>query len=879
MLLGMAVNLAPPTGVARACLHGVLIASTSGVLALLGWPLLQATIEEARHRRISIELLFLAGLGGALGASLWSTFTGVGAVYYEVVGVLLTVYAVGKTLGAQSRARALAESQVLRRTFETCQQIGPDGSAIARPVAAIQPGDMVRVLAGEPIPIDGRIEVGQAFVCETPLTGEPFPVVRRAGDLVFAGSYAEDGELTITASVSGTQRRLDALLGALDAARERPCRMQAQADRIVRWFLPLVLGISAATFLFWSWKTSLGAGLYNALSVLLVACPCAMGLATPAALWSGLAALASRGLAMRSGDGLERLAAVNLMVFDKTGTLSEERHSLIDLATVGSAADRQAIAAQLCAVQSACAHPVARAFHSLASPQENPFHVRELKTVPALGVEAWIESRGEAGHHLRVGRRELIAHREGEDALLAQLRRASSEHLVYVEIDGQLRAIAAINERLRDSALDTLRALEQQGIACQIMTGDQPGSAGQLLGARAIHSGLTPLAKAAQVSQLAESGQRVGFVGDGVNDAPALRAASIGIALAHGAGVTTAGADAVLFGGDLRTLPWAVALCRQVRASIRSNLRFATAYNLIGIVLAATGLLHPVVAAVLMAVSSFTVAWRALRSTECGFACGVAATSPGQPSAISAPPAQLLTAPSFGQWLSTKLRSWTEANTPRQISQANKTAGLLVAAQIPFLIYLGNVTGWAAVLTATSLLALAVFIGRFPATSPTNETASHLLRMTIAMLGWGNWGMLLGWWADGGFGPLHACCVSSAGLGFDFWGFTDMPWMNAGMLILGLPPMLRGPAKSFRGVGRFGYGLLASAGMVWGMSYGAHVFMKWLGPWIAQPFLLAFAGMTAGMLLGMFLACEFARAIALAVRTRALPKSTRTSSR
>jgi len=316
-----------------------------------------------------------------------------------------------------------------------------------------------------------------------------------------------------------------------------------------------------------------------------------------------------------------------------------------------------------------------------------------------------------------------------------------------------------------------------------------------------------------------------------------------------------------------------------VRASIRSNLRFAAAYNLIGMVLAATGLLHPVVAAVLMAVSSFTVAWRALRSTECGFACGVTAPNSVLPSAVPAPQTRLRPASRFGQLLPGKLRSWLEVYTSSTDSRANQTAGLLVAAQIPFLIYLGNVTGWTSFLTVTSLLALAVFIGRFPAARPGNETASHLSRMTFAMLGWGNWGMLLGWWADGGFGPLHACCVTSAGLGFDFWGCTDMPWMNAGMLILGLPPMLRGPAKSFRGVGRAGYGLLASAGMVWGMGYGAFVFTKWLGPWIAQPFLLAFAGMTAGMLLGMFLTCEFARAIALAVRTRTHSKPERISSR
>ena len=866
MLLGMAINLAPPSGLARWLLHGALIGASAGVLAILGGPLLTTAIEEIRRRRATVELLFLAGVAGALGASLHSTFTGTGAVYYEVVGVLTTVYAIGKTLGAQSRARALAETRQLHRTFETCQRVEPDGSARSVRVTEIRTGDQIRVLAGEPIPIDGRVVEGQAFVCETPLTGEPFPVVRRAGDTVWAGSYSEDGELRIAATAPGAKRRLDALLAALDSARERPCRIQAQADRMVQWFLPLVLVISLGTFGFWTWKSGWAAGLYNALAVLLVACPCAMGLATPVALWSGLAALASRGLVLRGGDEIERLATVREMVFDKTGTLSEEQYTFTDIETIGTIEERQRITGQLRAVQQACSHPVARAFHGFGK-TEGDYTVRRVKTVPGQGIEAWIESARGEEHHLRAGGREMVSDRRGETELLSRLRHSRSDHLVYVEVEGQLAAIAAVNERLRGSARETLRTLEQLGLNCLVMTGDNPERAARLLGRRSIEGGLSPNEKAARIEELNQMGREVCFVGDGVNDAPAMRAASIGIALAHGAGVTTAGADAVLYGGDLRVLAWAVALSRQVRDSIRSNLLFAGAYNLVGIVLAATGLLHPVVSALLMVVSSFTVSWRAMRATECGYACGAGAAAAATEETSPALPGADLPAEAVGSrgrgWLDLFAPRISPGSTGSRFRRARLISSLLLAAQIPFVIYLGQLSGLGAILTAMALLLIAVVMFRF---HPDHPDGRHLADMTSAMLGFGNWGMILGWWADGGFNPVHACCLGTLGGGFSFLGFTAMPWMNGGMLLFGLPPMLIGPERTYRGLGRAAYGILSSIGMVWGMSFGSHVFMNWLGLWTSDKFLLSLSGMTVGMLLGMVLGCEFGRAVSLALR-------------
>lgn len=840
MLLGLSLNLTPPTGLVRWILHLALILSSLAALAILGRPLLDSALETLRQRRISIELLFVAGILGALGTSFYSTIRGEGSVYYEVVAVLLTVYSVGKTLGAQSRARALAETRHLQRRFETCHKLAPDGSTSTVPVAEIQPDDQVRVLIGEPIPIDGRITHGQAFICETPLTGEPFPVVRRPGDPVCAGSYSEDGELRVVATSPGATRQLDALLRTLESARERPCRMQSQADSIVRWFLPLVFLTSAGTFLYWTWHDGWATGCFNALAVLLIACPCAMGLATPIALWSALAALAARGLVVRSGDSIERLAELNNMIFDKTGTLSEESFSLIDLATMGSLQQRQILLTQLCAVEQASPHPVARAFHGTDSGDHEAFTVRSVKAIPALGIEAWIESPGSSGHFLRVGQRELMTDFTTEASLLSALNRRTGDHLVYVEADGRLVAIAAVRERLRDSAQEALQQLEGLGIECSVMTGDRAESARQLLGRDKIHGSLTPLAKLGRIELLAKAGRRIGFVGDGVNDAPGMQRAFWSVALSHGAGVTTAGADAVLHGGDLRVLPWAVRLSRQVRASVRSNLLFACAYNAIGMALAATGLLHPIAAALLMVVSSFTVSWRALRSTENVEGCCAITTE-----AIESP-----TTSRTNVSRSQKAQSWQQT--------AN---GLFIIAQAPFLIYLGQLSATASAWTIAAFVALGILSIRFRTTNP--EFARNA-QMSIAMLGIGNWGMILGWWADNDFSPALSSCASCLASGSGWLHLAQSPLMNVGMLLFGLPGMLIAPVRVRQGLGRIPLGILASAGMILGMNYGGYALLRPLSNIIAQPVLLSFICMTCGMMLGMLLFCEFGRAVSSA---------------
>lgn len=703
MLLGFAVNLTPPSGALRGALHAALAGSAIAVMALLGWPLFRASWGSARQRRIRIELLFLAGIVGAFGASVWSTFTGIGAVYYEIVAVLLVVYTVGRTLTAHARERAFAESRRLRDTFDTCRRIQPDGTAVPTPVAAVETGDRVRVFPGEPVPVDGRILEGASFVRETPMSGEPFPVVRRAGDRVLAGSWAEDGELLIESTTPGRARRLDELLGLVEQAREAPGAPGADAgamtlsDRITRWFLPLVLLGAVATFISWTAMGRWSEGLFNALAVLLVACPCALGLATPLGLWNALATLAARGFIVRSGDALERLARIDHVVFDKTGTLSEDRQSLIDFAAT-EPARRTALLALLGAVQSRSSHPAARAFTTMepdpgGTPATNPVpDVLSLKPVPARGLEAWVRL-GNREHHLRIGQPDWIGHADTFAPLVSGLRIGTGDQVIAVELDGEPAGVAAVRERLRGSVADTLGWLRGLGCRVTVLTGDLAVRAGQLLEGvsdadMVIEGSLSPADKARRVAGFRASGDRVAFVGDGINDAPALRAASVGVALMHGAPLATASADALLCGGGLDELPRAIALARRVRDAIRSNLFFAAFYNLLGMSLAATGRLHPITAALLMVGSSTIVSWRALRSGGAD-ACHRMDAPVG--------PVTPVWRRSFWKWM---------------------IPGTCLL-QIPLLIHLGNLRGLNAVLAAIGILASAgLFIAILGRRSP-----------------------------------------------------------------------------------------------------------------------------------------------------------------
>lgn len=602
MVFSLAVNITPADGAGYWVVHGGLMASAVLVLVFLGRDLTGSAWAAIRQGRVSIDLLFLVTLLGALAGSLVSSFARTGSVYYEVVAILIVVHTAGKMLGARSRLAALHAVDRTREAFERCRVRGADGVVRETAVVELRGGEKVVVAPGGPICVDGRVVSGVAFVQETSMTGEWAPVSKGPGDAVWAGSHTVDGELEITAAAG--PRALDGVLRAVAEARMAPSQLQAQADRLMRYFLPVVIGTSALTGWFWAGRVEWSEALFNAMAVLLVACPCAMGLATPVAVWGGLARLARFGLVARSGDFLDVLARTDMVAFDKTGTLSTERMTVTGWASApGWSGDREVwLRAAVAALESDLHHPVAEALKSACEAARNQSEaslvVAERRVVAGRGVIGVVDGR-------RVAVGEWALHGWAGAAPVGSGKR------IFVAVEGEWAATVTLGEEWRAGLGEVFEELGAMGVAAEVLTGDPHPPTGLAV---TVRGGMTPAEKTARIQELNAAGRVVVLVGDGVNDAAAMSAAAAGIALRGGSDLARAAATAVFAGDDLRFLPAAIRLARDVRRGVRGNLWFAFSYNAVGMALAAAGLLHPVVAALLMLGSSALVAVRALRS-------------------------------------------------------------------------------------------------------------------------------------------------------------------------------------------------------------------------------------------------------------------------
>ena len=802
MIFGLALNLhddVPPA--VRWVAQNLLLAGTVLVLTLLGGPLVRAAWADLRRGRVTTELLFAVTLVGALGASLQAHLTGRGAIYFEVVSVLLVVYTVGRLVGARARAAAVAGARAWAGQLDACRLVDGKGRTRTVPVAEVLPGDVAEVRPGESIPVDGVIRAGEGFVSEAPVSGEPFPVVRRPGDRVLAGAAAYDATFRVEATAAGTARQVDRLLATVEAARDRPVSFQGHADRLAAVFLPLVVLTALGTFGYWAYRAGWEAGLFNAMAVLLVACPCALGLATPVVVWSALGRLAERGLVVRSGDAVERLAGVDRVLFDKTGTLTDDRFALVDV-VVADGWDRAELLGWVAAVEAHSGHPIARAFAGL--PADPAVRVAAFRAVPGCGVEAEVETP--AGRYtVRVGRvgwagqtppPNPLPHGERGDKPITPLAEALR---VAVSVDGRPAAVAVVAERLRDAAPAALAEFRRLGLPVEVLTGDAAGRA-EALGLPTARAGLLPDDKRRYVAELAAEGGKPLVVGDGINDAAALAAAHVGVALASGTDLAVGAADATLYGGDLRALPWAVELSRAAVRAVRRNLLRAVLYNLVGVALAAGGVLHPVVAALLMVASSLSLLFTATRF--------------GVPEHCPEP-----------------LRDSGGSRPPLASAIAH-----IVALALQGILTLLLLDGAPAVVVLAGFGLAGLVVGY---TWLRWATIPHALDMAVGMLTLGNLGMLAGWWADAGFRPLPAggcpACAGDSGL----WMWAGMlVGANAAMLGLGRRPLPGGPHTPAMFTG-------GNAGMVLGMLAGGRL--------VADGPVLAFAGMTLGMVGGMLL--------------------------
>ena len=595
------------------------LALTAPVQFVAGYPFLRAAVARARHGTASMDTLVSVG---TLTAFLYSTVELVlgGELYFETAALLIAFLATGRYFEARVKRQA---SRALRALLELGAKEATllvDGQEVRVPVDRVSVGDIVIVRPGEKIPVDGVVVVGSSAVDESMLTGESVPVDKVAGDQVAGATVNTNGVLTLRASAVGSNTALAQIVRLVEQAQGSKAAVQALADRVSAVFVPVVAGIAALTVVAWSVAGDPTRGLLSAVAVLIIACPCALGLATPTAIMVGTGRGAAMGVLIKGGEVLERSKRVDTIVFDKTGTLTTGRVILanvhIDESEDGALTDRDALLSLAAAVELGSEHPLGRAVVDAARAAGLPLsEARNFRAVAGHGVVATVD-----GRTVVVGRRRL-AHEYGmviptDCELAARRAEEAGRTAVFAGWDGRIRGVLSLADTVRPEARAVVQQLERQGIAVAMLTGDNQRTADAIageLGIRRVLAEVLPEDKVSEVLRLQAEGRIVAMVGDGVNDAPALVQADLGIAIGTGTDVAIEASDITLLADDLTTVPRALRLSRRTLRTIRQNLGWAFGYNLAALPLAALGLLNPVIAGAAMGLSSVSVVANSVR--------------------------------------------------------------------------------------------------------------------------------------------------------------------------------------------------------------------------------------------------------------------------
>ncbi len=614
----------------RRLMEWISLGLTLPVYLYSGAPFLRATWAGLRRGMPGMDALVAIGSGTALLYSVWQMLRG-GEVYFDTAAAIPTLVLVGRYVEAAAKGRAteaLARLAALAPREARRLVRAADGRIERRsvPVDQVAAGDRVEIVPGERIPLDGEVEEGRSEVDESLVTGEARPVGKAAGSAVIGGSVNLHGALVVRVTRVGKETVLAGIIRSVEEAQAAKPRIQAVADRAVGIFVPAMLVLAAATFAWWRARGApLDQALMTGISVVVIACPCALGLATPIAVIVATGLASGRGLLVRGGDVLERAARVTDVLLDKTGTATRGRPVLTEVVALDSFLGRDGALALGAAVERSSEHHVGRAIVEAARalPREPPSPPAgtDFRAIPGKGVVARVHGSDHDRDldRVLVGNRALLAEHglalpPDADAL-AREREARGETVAFLAAGGEVRAFFAVADVLREEAPWVVRALRGEGLSVAIVSGDGPGATGAVAGALGVPgiAEATPQQKREEVARLQRTGRRVLFAGDGINDAPALGQAEVGAAMGRGTDVTMESADVVLVRDDLRLLPDLVRLSRRTLAVIRQNVFWAFFYNAVAIPLAMAGLLHPIVAAGAMAASSLFVVANSLR--------------------------------------------------------------------------------------------------------------------------------------------------------------------------------------------------------------------------------------------------------------------------
>ncbi|TBW09504.1 copper-translocating P-type ATPase [Azotobacter chroococcum subsp. isscasi] len=545
-------------------------------------------------------------------------------VYYEAATVIITLILLGRFLEARARGRTSEAIKRLIGLQAKTARVRRDGQAREVAIEEVRSGDLLEVRPGERIPVDGEVIEGTGFVDESMITGEPVPVEKAPGAGVVGGTINQHGALTLRATQIGGDTVLAQIIRMVEQAQGAKLPIQALVDRVTLWFVPAVMLAALLTFLAWMLfgpAPALTFALVNAVAVLIIACPCAMGLATPTSIMVGTGRAAELGVLFRKGEALQLLKDARVVALDKTGTLTRGKPALTDL-ILAEGFERGMVLARIATVEDRSEHPIARAIVAAAEAENLALgQLENFESVTGYGVRATVD-----GARLEIGADRFMAQLGLDVAIFAaEAQRLGDEAKtpLYAAIDGRLAAMLAVADPLKDGTPTAIRALHDLGLKVAMITGDNRRTAEAIahqLGIDEVVAEVLPDGKVAAVERLKAAHGRLAFVGDGINDAPALAAADVGLAIGSGTDIAIEAADVVLMSGDLRGVPTAIALSRATLGNIRQNLFWAFAYNTALIPLAAGVLypvngmlLSPILAAGAMALSSVFVLGNALR--------------------------------------------------------------------------------------------------------------------------------------------------------------------------------------------------------------------------------------------------------------------------
>lgn len=609
------------------------------VILWAGWPFFKRAYQSIVNRHLNMFSLIAMGVGTAFLYSVIALFfpdlfpisyqhQGEIPIYFETASVITVLVLMGQVLELKARGRTSQAIQAIMGKAAKSAFAMREGQEVEIPIDQVQAGNLLKVRPGDKVPVDGKITEGSSTIDESMITGEPIPVEKAIGDAVTGGTINQTGSFLMRAEKVGDETLLARIVQMVSEAQRSRAPIQGLADQVSAYFVPAVILIALLTFVIWALvgpEPSFAYGLVNAVAVLIIACPCALGLATPVSIMVGMGKGAEEGILIKNAEALEKLEKVKTLIVDKTGTLTEGKPKLMQVIAIDHWSEKDLLRLAA-AIEQNSEHPLAAAIvreakdRSLAIPKADKFI-----SLTGGGISGVAEN-----HEIVIGKYDLLQEKKIQDLAILQEKAQSLlqqiQTVIFVAIDGKAAGLLSVQDPIKESTFKAVKELHKQGLKIIMLSGDQEQTAravAEKLGIDDVHAGIGPQAKKEFVEQAkrkVKSDDCIAMAGDGINDAPALAAADVGIAMGNGTDVAMESAEVTLVKGDLSGIAKAIDLSRAVMRNIRQNLFFAFIYNALGIPIAAgllypfTGLLlNPMIAALAMSLSSVSVLVNALR--------------------------------------------------------------------------------------------------------------------------------------------------------------------------------------------------------------------------------------------------------------------------